>query len=158
MSGFSDMGNQKTQHAKRCRASRRAASKSSGAAALVLPSSQSWRRRLRSSCRNSRLNCQSRILSRTISLVVAYSPVSMAARRAPICSPVNAMLNLVGGSGHGYCCCDGLRASAAATDQKAEAGKSRLELQWRNVFAAVVVTVNVLEVVPGGVTVDGGWI
>jgi len=34
-----------------------------------------------SSSRSSRLNCQSRIASRTISLVVAYSPVSTAALR-----------------------------------------------------------------------------
>jgi hypothetical protein len=78
---------------KRCRASLRSSSNSGGVAdPLALPLSHSSRRRLRSSRRISRLNCQSRIASRTISLVVAYSPASTAALRVMTCSLVRATL------------------------------------------------------------------
>src|SRR6266852_2828700 len=80
---------------RRCRASRLSSPKSSGfAGPLATPSFHNRRSRLRSSCRSSRLNCQSRMASRTISLVVAYSPVSTAALSAAICSPVRATLTL----------------------------------------------------------------
>src|SRR5713226_9302794 len=79
----------------RCRASRLSSPKSSGfAGPLATPSFHNCLSRLRSSCRSSRLNCQSRIASRTISLVVAYSPASTAALSAAICAPVRATLTL----------------------------------------------------------------
>jgi len=77
----------------RSRASLRSFAKSKGLAGpLAFPSAHISLSRRISSRRCSCLNCQSRRASRTISLVVAYSPVSTAAFRAVSCSPVNATL------------------------------------------------------------------